>query len=219
MIGIVSHDFRNPINAIGVAAALLAKQSDLTERQAKTVARIVSSSDRARRMLRDFLDFAQARSAGRIPVMPRAAKIRQIARQVFEEVRVLHPGRAATVDHEGEEEGTWDPDRITQMIGNLLSNAFQHSPPDAPVHLRTRGDSDAVVVAVHNEGAPISPEDIARFFQPFERSAGPVPSAERSVGLGLFISKQIVAAHRGTIDVRSTAAEGTVFTVRLPRHE
>jgi signal transduction histidine kinase len=168
-------------------------------------------------MLRDFLDFAQARSTGRIPVLPGPANIRQIARQVFDELRLLHPDRPASIDHDGEEEGTFDADRIAQLIGNLLSNAFQHSPAATPIQLRTRGDCDDVVVEVHNTGAPIPPEDAARFFQPFERGTGSAASAERSVGLGLFISKQIVAAHHGTIAVRSTPQEGTVFTVRLPR--
>jgi PAS domain S-box-containing protein len=218
LIGIVSHDLRNPINAIGVAAALLAKTGPLNERQAKAVGRIVSSSDRARRMIRDFLDFTQARSTGRIPVAPGPADLHQIARQVFEELRVLHPDRVTTIDHMGDGRGTWDTDRIAQVIGNLLSNAYQHSPRGAGIRLHTRGEADGVVVEVHNEGEPLPAEALARFFQPFERGAAVAASSERSVGLGLFISKEIVQAHQGTIDVRSNRDEGTVFTVRLPRH-
>jgi PAS domain S-box-containing protein len=217
LIGIVSHDLRNPINAIGIAAALLSQRGKLDAVQAKAVARIVSSSDRARRMLRDFLDFTQARTSGRIPIAPQPANIRDIARQVFEEVHVSHLDRAATIEHAGEEEGTWDPDRIAQVIGNLLSNAFQHSTTDDAVALRTRGDRDEVVIEVQNAGIPIPTGDLARLFLPFERGNGIGPSTERSVGLGLYISKEIVAAHRGTISVRSTAGEGTVFTVRMPR--
>ncbi len=218
LIGIVSHDLRNPINAIGVAAALLSRRGPLDDVQAKAVARIVSSSARARRMLRDFLDFTAARSAGRLPVAPVPANIRQIARQVFEELSVLYPDRHATVTHEGEEEGRWDADRIAQVIGNLLGNAFQHGSAGAPVVLRTHGGPDRMTIEVQNAGAPISTADLARLFEPFERGLDPVASAERSVGLGLFISRQIVAAHGGTIDVRSTEAEGTVFTVSLPRY-
>ena len=152
-------------------AALLAKQDTLTGLQARSVSRIVSSSDRARRMLRDFLDFTQARSTGRVPVTPKSANIRQIARHVFDELCLLHPDRRATIEHHGEEQGTWDGDRIAQVIGNLLNNAFQHSSSTAPIQLRTRGESDYVIVEVQNEGTPIPPEDIARFFQPFGRAA------------------------------------------------
>jgi signal transduction histidine kinase len=217
LIGIVSHDLRNPINAIGIAAALLAKGDHLDERQAKAVSRIVSSSNRARRMLPDFLDFTQARTLGRIPVAPGPADIRQIARQVFDEVRVMYPDRVATLDHEGEAQGTWDADRIAQVIANLLSNAYQHSQPSAAIQLRTRGTPRDVIIEVQNEGGAIPPAEIARFFQPFERGSRATPSADRSVGLGLFISKQIVEAHEGTISVQSSAGEGTTFRVRLPR--
>jgi PAS domain S-box-containing protein len=217
LIGIVSHDLRNPINAIGIAAVLLSKADHLNERQAKAVSRIVSSSDRARRMLRDFLDFTEARTLGRIPVAPGPANIGQIARQVFDELRVLYPDRAATIEHEGDAQGTWDADRIAQVIGNLLSNAYQHSRPSAAIQLRTRGTPGDVTIEVQNEGGEIPPGEIARFFQPFERGGDATPSAERSVGLGLFISKQIVEAHHGTISVQSSASEGTVFRVCLPR--
>jgi signal transduction histidine kinase len=198
-----------------MAATMLARQDTLNDRQARAVARIAASSDRARRMLRDFLDFTQARSAGGIPVTPRPVNIRQTARQVFDELCVLHRDRPATIAHEGEEEGTWDADRIAQVIGNLLNNAFQHGSAAAPIRLRTRGERDHVVIEVQNQGPPIPAAAVGRLFQPFERGTGSTPAA--GVGLGLFISKQIVAAHHGTIDVRSTAGEGTTFTVRLPR--
>jgi PAS domain S-box-containing protein len=217
LIGIVSHDLRNPINAIGIAAALLSQRGKLDAVQAKAVARIVSSSERARRMIRDFLDFTQARTLGRIPIAPKPANIRDIARQVFEEVHVSHLDRLATIEHVGEEQGAWDADRIAQVIGNLLSNAFQHSNEQGGVVLRTRGTHDEVLIEVQNAGKPIPAEDLARLFLPFERGNGVAPSSERSIGLGLYISKEIVAAHNGTIIVRSTADEGTVFTVRLPR--
>jgi PAS domain S-box-containing protein len=217
LIGIVSHDLRNPINAIGIAGALLSQRGKLDAVQAKAVARIVSSADRARRMIRDFLDFTQARTSGRIPIAPKPANIRDIARQVFEEVHVSHLDRTATIEHVGEEHGTWDADRVAQVIGNLLSNAFQHSSHDGAIALRTRGEPDEIVIEVQNAGAPIPAEDVARLFRPFERGNGVAPGSERSVGLGLYISKEIVTAHQGTIAVRSTAEEGTVFTVRLPR--
>lgn len=217
LIGIVSHDLRNPINAIGIAAALLRQRGHLDDLQGKAVARIVSSTDRARRLIRDFLDFTQARSSGRIPVSPGPANILEIARQVFDEVQLAHGDQPATYEHEGETEGVWDADRLAQVIGNLLGNAFQHGARGGTVRLRTRGTSDDVVIEVQNEGQPIPAADLTRLFLPFERGEGTVPSSARSVGLGLYISEQIVAAHGGAIAVKSTAEAGTVFTVRLPR--
>jgi sigma-B regulation protein RsbU (phosphoserine phosphatase) len=84
------------------------------------------------------------------------------------------------------------------------------------VRLATRGDERFVTIDVHNEGTPIPPEDLARLFEPFERGTD-ASSTGRSIGLGLYISRQIVNAHEGTLEVRSIEGDGTSFTVRLPR--
>jgi PAS domain S-box-containing protein len=216
LIGIVSHDLRNPLNAIGIATSLLLRRGHLDEQSVRVVKRIMSSTDRATRLIRDFLDFTQARVMGRLPVSPRPANICEIARQVFDEVVLTQPSRRGTIAHEGAESGTWDPDRLAQAVGNLLSNAFQHSPPSSVVSLRTRGDKDTVTIEVHNEGPPIPPDDLSRLFEPFERGTDASASG-RSIGLGLYISRQIVEAHGGTVDVRSREGEGTTFIVWLPR--
>jgi signal transduction histidine kinase len=216
LIGIVSHDLRNPMNAIGIATSLLLKRGQLDEQSVRIVRRIMSSSDRAVRLIGDFLDFTQARVMGRIPVSPRPVSIREIARQAFDEVLLTQPSRRGTFAHEGAEQGTWDPDRLSQVIGNLLSNAFQHSPESSVVRLTSRGDDDSVTLEVHNEGPPIAPADLARLFQPFERGTD-ASATGRSIGLGLYISRQIIEAHSGRIEVRSAEGEGTRFTVWLPR--
>ena len=216
LVGIVSHDLRNPLNAIGIATSLLLKRGQLDEQNIRVVKRIMSSADRAVRLIGDFLDFTHARVTGRIPVSPRPANIRDIARQVFDEVLLTQPSRTGHIVHEGEESGTWDPDRLAQVIGNLLSNAFQHSPPWSVVRLKTHGSHDAVTIEVHNEGPPIPESNLARLFEPFERGTD-ASATGRSIGLGLYISRQIVEAHGGRIDVRSTDVDGTTFTVWLPR--
>lgn len=217
VIGIVSHDLRNPLNAIGMATALLLRHGQLDDQDVNIVSRIMSSSERAMRLIRDFLDFTHARVSGRIPVTPEPANIREIARHVFEEVHLVHPARPATIEHTGEESGTWDADRLAQLIGNLLSNAFQHGSAQGAVRLMTHGDAEEALIEVHNDGVPIPPDDVARLFEPFQRGTHASVHSGRSVGLGLYISKQIVAAHGGTITVQSTAQDGTRFSVRLPR--
>ena len=217
LIGIVSHDLRNPLNAIAMATSLLLKRGHLDDQQGKIVARIISSSERATRLIRDFLDFTHARSAGRLPIAPRPANIREIAQQVFDEVRLMHAEQPATIEHVGEDTGLWDPDRLEQLVGNLVANAFQHSGPDGRIRVATRGTADAVTIEVQNDGEPIEPDALGRLFEPFERGTRGSTRSGSSVGLGLFIAKQIVQAHRGTIAARSTPESGTVFTVRLPR--
>ena len=147
VIGIVSHDLRGPLDAIGVGSALMLKRGGLDEAQQKVMRRLSASATRAGRMVRDFLDFTQARVSGRLPVAPVEINLAEIARQVFEEVQLTY---------------------------------------------------------------------LLRLFEPFERGGGAKTSAGRSLGLGLYIAKQIVTGHGGTIIVRSEAG-ATVFSVRLPR--
>jgi signal transduction histidine kinase len=103
------------------------------------------------------------------------------------------------------------------VAGNLIGNAFQHSPPDAPIRVSTRIEGDDAEIVVHNDGPPISDEARPRLFAPFARGAGAKANAGRSVGLGLYIAQRIVEAHGGTIGVTSSVGEGTTFRVTLPR--
>lgn len=215
LIGIVSHDLRNPLNAIGIGASLL-RSGTLDPQQRKVVDRMMGSFERAARLIRDFLDFTQARVSGTIPVTPSRANIREIAQSVCDEVQPAYPDRPYRCAHSGEEVGHWDPDRLAQLIGNLVSNAMQHSPPGGIVSVATRQEGETVVLTVHNGGDPIPPADRERLFLPFARGAESTTSRDRSVGLGLFIVHAIVTAHGGTVDVTSNEEAGTTFAVSLP---
>ena len=217
LIGIVSHDLRNPLSAIGVAAALLLRRGNLDDQQGKTVGRMVSLVERTGRMIRDFLDFTQARSAGSIPVEPAPANLREITREVVDEVHLSHPDREVVVEHRGEATGRWDPDRIAQVVGNLVANAFQHSRAPAVVRVSSRIEGESAEIEVQNDGPPIPDADLKRLFSPFQRGEGARATTTRSVGLGLYITFAIVSAHGGRIEVESSEERGTRFTVRLPR--
>ena len=217
LIGIVAHDLRNPLAGIGLSASLLLRRGQLDPQQGQVVGRIASMSDRATRLIRDFLDFSQARSVGRIPIAPKPANLRELTRSAVDEVQLSHPEREAHVEHSGEGDGRWDGDRLAQVIGNLVSNAFQHSPPGAPVRVTSAIDGARAVIEVHNEGPPITEADRARLFAPFQRGHDAQATAARSVGLGLYIAHELVVAHGGAIEVDSAEGRGTTFTVRLPR--
>jgi signal transduction histidine kinase len=168
-------------------------------------------------MIRDLLDFTQARFAGGIPVAVQPVDLHDVVTQVVEELEHTHPERTLRLTREGDTRGAWDPDRIAQVVANLASNAIKYSPSDTPVTVRTRGEEEAVVLEVHNGGAPIAPELLPHLFKPLSRGVAKVDVQTRSIGLGLFIVDSIVRAHGGRIDVRSSEAEGTTLTVRLPR--
>jgi PAS domain S-box-containing protein len=218
ILGIVSHDLRNPLSVVRMSASLLLKQKGLDAGQSRTLWRIVSAADRATRLIHDLLDFSQVRLGGGIRVERRAMDLRDLARAVVDELLTAHPGRRVTLVLEGDGRGQWDADRLAQVLGNLLGNALQHSPADTQVRVGVLGMADLVQVEVHNQGPAINPELLPHLFEPFRRGNG---SASRtgSVGLGLYITHQLVLAHGGTIEVESAPGQGTCFRLWLPRQE
>jgi signal transduction histidine kinase len=217
LIGIVSHDLRSPLNAILLGAMSLLRGEELGERQTMSVVRIQTAAERAQRMIRDLLDFTQSRLGGGLRIERGMTDLHDILRAVLEELQAAHADRELRVRLEGDARGEWDPDRLAQVVQNLVTNALKYSPEGTPVRIETRVEDTRVALSVHNEGAPIPPERLETVFQPLQRGSGEVDRAGRSIGLGLYIVKQVVAAHGGTVSVESTAGAGTVFTVLLPR--
>ncbi len=217
LLGIVSHDLRNPIAAMMMAASLLMRQEETGGRMLKPLGRIVSSGERASRMIRDLLDFTQARVGGGIPVHCAEADWHQIAQHTIEEVEMNHPQREVVLTCEGDGLGSWDVDRIAQILTNLVANALTYSAPGSPVRVKAFGDDRNVCLEVKNSGAPIPQELLLGLFQPFKRGKHN-HDPNRSIGLGLYIVKELVDAHGGRVEVHSTAEDGTTFTVLLPRH-
>ena len=217
-LGVVSHDLRNPLHAILLSANTLLRAEGLPSHHTKTARRIVASSERMGRMIGELLDFTRGRLGGGIPVQPREANLRHLCRHVVEELEISHPGRELRLTAEGQFQGTWDPDRLTQLLGNLGKNALDYSPAGTPVDFRLRDEGDGVRVEVHNEGPPIPPELLPGIFEPFRRAVAGDAHPLSGLGLGLFIVREICLSHGGHVEVRSRQGEGTTFTLWLPRH-
>lgn len=217
LIGIVSHDLKNPLQAVLMSASLSLRRGGLDERTLKTLQRIHATAERAARMVRDLLDFTQARLGKGLPLERRPTVLGDLLEETAEEVRAAHPERELFVIHQGRHEGIWDPDRLSQAVGNLLVNALVYGEPGTPVTLRTGGTSERPCFTVHNLGAPIPEAALGTLFRPLHRGTTQVDKSTRSIGLGLYIVKEIVRAHGGTVRVHSNAADGTTFTVDLPR--
>ena len=212
-IGVVGHDLRNPLSAIRTGGHLLMKRAGLAERDTAVARRIVSSADRMSRMIDELMDFARGRLGGGIPLQRTLVDLHALCRDVVEEAQTAH-GRAVRLLVSGTSHGHWDHDRLGQLLSNLVGNALQHSADGTLVTVTARDDGDHAVVQVNNAGTPIDRDDIEHIFDPFRRGDR---AASAGLGLGLYIVERIVHAHGGAIDVRSTEADGTTFTVRLPR--
>jgi signal transduction histidine kinase/CheY-like chemotaxis protein len=214
-IGMLGHDLRNPLNAVLMATHLVAGKA--ADSQKKALARIENSARRMERMIDQVLDFTRARSGGGIPLARTAADLRAICEQVVEELTTAHPERRVSFAASGELHGAWDADRMAQVFSNLVGNALSYSPPGSTVSVTLGASEQEVVLEVHNTGEPIPPELVPTLFDPFRRAGTAKATSTRGLGLGLFISHQIVAAHGGSISVESSASAGTSFLVKLPR--
>ena len=168
------------------------------------------------RMIEQLLDFTRARIGGGIPLTRRDIDLEPLIHQIVDEEEVAATGWAFDVSLDGDHRGSWDPDRLAQVFSNLISNAVRHGSPSAPLRLAVDGRNAAFVdITVHNVGA-IPPLILPALFDPFQgtRSIG---GGSQGLGLGLFISAQIIKAHCGEIRVDSSPDAGTTFSIRLPR--
>jgi len=217
-VGIVGHDLRNPLSAIVTAAQLLLRHGSLSERHSRAISRILSSGDRMARMIDDLLDFTRSRLGGGFPIARRRVDLAELTAQVIEELELAYPERSVELHRDGDAWGSWDPDRLAQVVSNLIGNALQHSPENAVVRVDLRDKGDRVELETCNEGPPIPHEVLPHIFEPGRRGpSGRGRAASNGLGLGLYIVQQIVLAHDGSISVRSSQDDGTRFCVVLPR--
>jgi signal transduction histidine kinase len=167
------------------------------------------------RMVSDLLDFTRIAAGGGLPVDRRPSDLRGPVQEAVEGISVSRPGKLRLVLPEQAIEGTWDADRIQQMVTNLVANALQYGAADTPVHVQLRDETEQAVLSVNNQGPVIKREDLPTLFDPFQK--GNTDAHSEGLGLGLHIVYEVVKAHRGRIDVTSNAEQGTTFTARLPK--
>jgi two-component system, sensor histidine kinase and response regulator len=215
LTAVLSHDLRSPLNAVLTSAVLIQRRS--TEKPVQdTAARILSSSKRMSRMIEDMLDMARARLAGGIPLKREPADLGALIDRVVGEIQAAYPENKIEVTCHGNLNGDWDGERLAQVASNLLGNALQHGEQSQGVQVTVDGRAaHEVLITVVNAGT-IPPDLLPALFDPFrgtQRQAG----RTEGLGLGLYIVRQIVVAHGGTVDVQSSDDNRTVFVVKVPR--
>jgi len=214
MVAIVSHDLKNPLTAIKMASGILAREERPT-RDNKMLGHISLSADRAERMIGDLLDLALARVGQGITIGPSTVDLHAFVGASVDELRMTFP--QATLVHRTEGTGSafLDADRVQQIIGNLVANSVVYGDLQQPITITSRIEQDNAIVSVQNLGPAIPKSLMGVLFEPMIR--GEMTGTDsRSVGLGLFIVREIVRAHNGVVSVNSTRESGTTFTAKFP---
>lgn len=221
-LAILGHDLRSPLSAIANSSLYLGAPG-LLPRGAplEAVGRINRSAAKMASMIKDLLEYTRTRLGRAIPISPEAASMEKICNLALDEIRAAHPERAFRLETSGNLEGSFDSERLQQVLSNLLSNAVRHGDRNQPITLSARGAPDKISVQVKNYGRTIPPDQLQVIFNPLVQ----IPSAlvdedsgpSTSLGLGLYIAHEIVTMHGGTIVAESTEEDGTVFSAWLPR--
>ncbi|HEY8191579.1 MAG TPA: sensor histidine kinase [Alphaproteobacteria bacterium] len=216
-LGILAHDLRNPLGAIMNSGELIARLSEPETRQAMLSNQIVISALRMERMIADLLELTRVHLGKGIVVQPVLCDMGQTVLEVIEEMKALYPHRQIHLQTGGELAGSWDAARLSQVLSNLIGNAVQHGAGEVPITVRVEGKPEWLVMRVHNEGAVVPQAVIDSIFDSFVQGDAAGQIGSQSLGLGLYISKEIVIAHGGLIEARSNPTEGTIFTASIPR--
>ncbi len=213
LLGIVSHDLRNPLASVRLGLETMQRRGVGAE-HLRTLQRMERSTERMLAIISGLLDVTRIRQGQGLPLTPEPVSLEAVVTRVLEGMPEDHVRRVqrGADDHAT---GLWDPERLAQAVGNLLGNALQHGDPVRPVTVRVGMREGRAELSVHNHGAPIPAELVPGLFEPFQRGLRP-GALDGSIGLGLYIVRQVALGHGGEVRVRSTAEEGTTFLLELP---
>ncbi len=217
-LSIASHELRSPITSLRATTSLL--QIDpkaLTDEARRTVllSRIQRQIDRLSTLVERLLDTTRL-NAGEMPLDYTDVDLSALCHDAAEHARLTDPEHRYVVDAPEPLPGRWDAARIEQVLTNLLSNASRYSPLRSEIVVRARRlDHARVAVDVADQGPGITPDQLDKLFTPFYRGAA-AARHKGGLGLGLYITREIVRRHGGSVRVSSTPGQGATFTVELP---
>jgi signal transduction histidine kinase len=219
-LAILGHDLRSPLQTMAMAGEALSLRALEPEHSRELGARVRRSAAAMTAMVNDLLEYARSQLGGDLPVTPVPSDLGDICRWAVEDVALAHPDCKFELDLEGDLHGRFDANRMQQLLSNLLNNAVQYRGPGEPVSLSAKSIDGDLVLNVHNTGPVIPPSALIAIFDPLVQLAVAPDQQGRpytSMGLGLFIAREIASGHGGRIHASSGADAGTIFTVTLPR--
>ena len=216
-LGVLSHELRTPLSTIKASAETLIIGSSRRQDMPGVPERVLRASRRIESLLDDLLDYVRSGLGEGMKVSPVRADMGLVCERIVAELRVNHPTHPIGLSVDGLLDCVCDEQRVAQVISNLIGNAIRYTPGATPVEVRADGsDAAEILLTVTNFGTPIPKETCESLFEPLVRGAHE-SGGSYNLGLGLYVVREIVQAHRGTVSVSSSEDTGTVFTLRLPR--
>jgi signal transduction histidine kinase len=214
-----SHELRSPLTSVqGFAELLMLDKDSLTPRQRETVEIILDNCRHLVRLLNDLLDLARS-DAGRLSIRPQPTEVAPLVEDVVRTMRAQTEAASQSLTEQVEPGLPLidvEPDRIRQILVNLLTNAHEYTPEGASIGIAARAVGAAVEISVSDNGPGIPPDQLERIFERFTRGDAGLTQRVGGTGLGLAISKSLVELHGGSLSAESTVGLGSTFHVRLP---
>jgi signal transduction histidine kinase len=219
-LAVLGHDLRAPLSTMSMAGTLLLRPGLPADQVPVLAARVQRSAKLMTSMVADLLGFTRTQLGSKMPTLRGLTDVKTICEEAAEDAAATHPATTFEVRASGDLGGSFDPVRLHQLFANLLVNAAQYGKKGLPVVISASKQEHELVVSVTNHGPPIPENAWRSIFKPLiQLPSGDDDDRPRtSLGLGLFVAREIAMAHGGSIDVRSDEVDGTTFTVRLPLH-
>jgi signal transduction histidine kinase len=213
-VAVLGHDLRNPLSAVMACSDMLGRRAEDPVRVRELAHRVKESAKRMSTLIDDVLDFTRTRLGEAIGVKMVEVDLSEALASVIEESRFGNPERMIVGRIASPLIATCDVGRIQQVVSNLIANAVAHGAATSAIEVNARMLGTDLVMSVWNDGDPIPADTMAKMFSPFWRNT--TSRNRQGLGLGLHICNEIVASHHGTFSAKSSATEGTTFTVVIP---
>jgi PAS domain S-box-containing protein len=214
---LIAHDLRQPLNSIQLCAEIAIQQAAADPALQRRVQQIRSLARRLDRMVQDLVDFTRL-EARQLTLQRQSIDLGELVKEATERIALEAPERP--IQLQAHDAPVWvdvDPDRIAQVMDNLLTNAIKYGEPGTPIRIDLNLDAgaDRASVAVTNHGPGIAPEHMPYLFGRFQRARDAQRRGVKGIGLGLYIARELVEAHQGQIVVESTPGATTTFRFTL----
>jgi signal transduction histidine kinase len=219
-LGILSHDLRNPLNTISMSSILMMQFDDVSDKVKAVCQRIFNSAQRMNKLIIDLLDYTHTQLNNNLPTSLAATNMAKICEDIVYEMQTSYPDREFVISKHGSLDGVWDKERIAQVFSNLLGNAVQHGRASSPIEVELDGLNDFIKVRITNQGPVIPQNRLDTIFDPlcrYHHDESNSQTYKNSLGLGLYITREIVIAHKGSLNVISSETLGTTFSLTIPR--